>query len=145
MAKAKKETPAQMMERVRGELGVSKDEFSEMLQVSRQWYHEILNNRKEIPLKVLSFLAVDHQGESIGALACDLIVAWHGEPFLPIGSRDELMGLMKYLETCTFEDLRGMASSLAGGHFGPWAAELQARLNKQLEQVKAEIRAEVAA
>lgn len=142
MAKVR-ESVAQRLEVVRGERGMSKDEFATALNISRQWYHSVLNNEKEIPLKIISELSVDHQGEWLGDLADFLIEAWHGEPFLPIGSREELMRLRGFLQDASYEDLREMARRLDGGHFGLWAAELQDRLEKQLAEVKAANRVEV--
>ncbi len=72
MAK-KRETHAQILERVRGEMELSITDFVLELNVmSRQWYHRILNGG-EVDLKTLSFLAVDYAGEWKSKLAVELI------------------------------------------------------------------------
>lgn len=69
----KRETHAQILERVRGERDLSITDFVLELDVmSRQWYHRILKGG-EVDLKTLCFMAVDCAGEWRGELAVELI------------------------------------------------------------------------
>lgn len=140
-----KETPQQILEMARGERGMSKDEFSTALGISRMWYHNVLTGGKDIDLKTLCWLAVDHCDDWLGELANQLIVLWHGEKFVPIGSHEELMQMRQFLINTEFDDMLKVGRSLSPDHFGLWAAELRDRLEKQLEAVKVQIHAEVAA
>ena len=144
MAK-KKETVEQVLEAARGEQEMSKDEFAEALSISRQWYHQILNNGKDIDLKTLAWLSVDYRGEWRGELADRLIVLWHGEQYVPVGSHDELVKMREFLKTTQFEEMLAVGRTLHSDHFGLWAAELRDRLESQLAHVKAEMKTEVAA
>lgn len=112
---AKKETTLQLLERVRGELELSKGDFAEALGVSRQWYDQILNDGKQVDLKTLSAVARDQAGSEIGGLAVELIVRWHGKENVPCVCQTELGDngpcpkhgdvptFIQFLETC--EDL----------------------------------------
>ena len=69
----KRETQAQVLERVRGELDLGISAFVDALGVfSRQWYYQVLDG-KELDLKTLSQLAVDQVGNWRGVLAVELI------------------------------------------------------------------------
>ena len=141
---AKNTSPAQILETKRGELEMTKGEFAEALGVSRQWYDQILNGR-QFDLKTLCYLAIDYSGEWRGDLAVKLIRLIHGPAMVPIGEKQELQNFREFLRQSNYEDISGMAGSLAKGHFPIWAAELQTRLNEQLAAVKAKMRAEVQA
>ena len=140
-----KETPQQILETVRGERGMSKDEFSTALGISRMWYHNVLNGGKDIDLKTLHHLSIDFRGEWLGDLGEKLIVLWHGVQYLPIGSREELVKMREFLQETEYEDMLNVGKSLIPDHFPLWAAELRDRLDKQLEAVKKQVRAEVMA
>lgn len=71
MAK-RKETQAQILERVRGERDLNKTEMCAALAISRPTYDAWLGGA-EMTVKHLSILAVDHVGEWIGDLAVELI------------------------------------------------------------------------
>lgn len=71
MAK-KRETQAQILERVRGEQDMSTTDFSAAVGVSRQWYYKILEG-SDLDLKTLCILAVDQAENWRGALAVELI------------------------------------------------------------------------
>lgn len=69
----KRETHAQVLERVRGEMDLSITDFVRAMGVmSRQWYHRILNGG-ELDLKTLCLMAVDHAGDWRGRLAVEMI------------------------------------------------------------------------
>jgi transcriptional regulator with XRE-family HTH domain len=142
MAKAK-QTPQQLLETARGEM--SKDEFAAALGISRQWYHQVLTGAKEIDLKTLCWLAVDYQDDWRGKLANELIVIWHGEEYVPVGSREELVNLREFLLEVDYEDMSTLRPQLHKNHFGLWAAELRDRLEKQLVQIRESMKAEVPA
>lgn len=138
-----KETPQEILETVRGERGMSKDEFSAALGISRMWYHNVLTGGKDIDLKTLHHLSIDHSGEWLGGLGDKLIVLWHGVQYLPIGSREELVKMREFLQNTEYEDMLKVGRSLSPDHFPLWAAELRAKLDEQLEAVKVQIHAEV--
>lgn len=142
---AKKETAAQMLERVRGELDMSKVAFTEALGITRQWYDQILNDGKDLDLKTLAWLAVDYAGEWRGDLANALIESLYGPQYVPVGSKTELMDFREFLiSSDTPEDMGVIGAQVKPGHFELWAAELRDRLEKQLKAVREQIRAEVA-
>lgn len=143
MAKAKKETPQQILEAARG--AMSKDEFAAALGISRQWYHQVLTGDKDIDLETLHHLSVDYRGEWLGKLGDELIVAWYGVNYLPIGSREELVKMRQFLKETEYEDLVKVGRSLHPDHFPLWAAELRKRLDEQLDNVRKQMHAEVAA
>ncbi len=142
MAKAK-QTAQQILETARGEM--SKDEFAEALGISRMWYHQVLTGGKEIDLKTLAWLSVDFQGDWRGKLANELIVIWHGEEYVPVGSRQELKDLRDFLLEVDYEDMSTIRPYLHKNHFGLWAAVLRDRLEKQLVQIREQMKAEVTA
>lgn len=138
---AKRETAQQLLERVRGEREMSKDEFADALGITRQWYHKVLTEGRDLDLKTLAWLAVDYGGEWRGELANELIEMIHGKDYVPVGSREELRNFRDFLMASdTPEDMGVIGSQVRPGHFGLWAAELRDRLEKQLKAVKEENR-----
>lgn len=141
MAK-KPETQQQIIERHRGEM--SKVEFCEKLGISRPTLDKYLDGAY-ISLEWLTYLSVDYADDWRGALANELIAVCHGEKYIPVGSRDELVQMRQFLKETQFEDMLKVGRGLHADHFGLWAAELRTRLDEQLDKVRAEIRSEVAA
>lgn len=141
MAK-KKETQQQVIERFRGEM--SKVDFCEKLGISRPTLDKYLDGAY-ISLEWLTYLSVDFCDDWRGAMANELIVICHGEKYVPIGSREELVELRQFLKNTELDDMLNVGRKLDPNHFGLWAAELQDRLDRQLDAVKVQIRAEVGA
>lgn len=141
MAK-KKETQQQVIERFRGEM--SKVDFCEKLGISRPTLDKYLDGAY-ISLEWLTYLSVDFCDDWRGAMANELIVICHGEKFIPVGSREELVQMREFLKVTKYEDMLSVGNQLSPDHFGLWAAELRARLDEQLDAVKVQIRAEVGA
>lgn len=141
MAK-KPETQQQILERYRGDM--SKVEFCERLSVSRPTMDKYLDGAY-ISLEWLTYLSVDFCDDWRGAMANELIVICHGENYVPIGSREELVQMRQFLKNTEFSDMLNVGNSLSPDHFGLWAAELRDRLDRQLEAVKKQVRAEVTA
>lgn len=84
----RKETQAQVLERVRGEQDMTITAFAAAVGVSREWYYKILQGF-QIDLKTLCVLAVDQAENWRGLLAVELIRL--GDPrFVPCTCQTEI-------------------------------------------------------
>lgn len=82
MAKSNEESQGQILERVRGELGMTKVEFCEKLGVSRPWYDRWVEDR-DVDLATLVQWVVDFEGEPVGEMAIRLLYLHDYERFIP--------------------------------------------------------------
>lgn len=140
MAK-KKLTQQEIFEKWRGAQDLSKIEFCEQVGISRPTFDKYLDGAY-ITLEWLAYLAVDYADDWRGSMACELIESIHGEQYVPVGTKTELMGFRSFLKTCdTNEDLGAIGAMVHPEHFGLWAAEMRERLEKQLTEAKSQMRA----
>ncbi len=77
-------TQGQYLEVLRGEMGLSQQDFCEKIGVSRQWYSGQLKKKADVlNVQSLSELASDHIGEWLGTMAVDLLILQGNGRFVP--------------------------------------------------------------